>query len=169
MAVPIGYRLDPGDAPLGGGWLAPGCRRRAARHTSGDTAAWPAPLLDDFPPLPARGASPWNCRHRPATAAMTGSGSAETFWQCAKGELSAWCYPKPLPMRLDRWLVGSGRSRAARIQEIHRKAGLWCGVQRGSEGTRPRRPFWRPCDAVAACWMPHRSHFPYLLPEAAAG
>ncbi|APD47928.1 RluA family pseudouridine synthase [Synechococcus sp. CS-602] len=91
---------------------------------------------------------------------MTGSGSAETFGN-GEGELVSLVYPKPLPMRLDRWLVAQRPEQSrARIQKF-----IEAGLVRvnGIEG-RAKTPL-RPGDAVQL-WMPPPEPLPYLLPEA---
>jgi len=91
---------------------------------------------------------------------MTGSGSAEAFGN-GEGELVSLVYPKPLPMRLDRWLVAQRPEQSrARIQKF-----IEAGLVRvnGIEG-RAKTPL-RPGDAVQL-WMPPPEPLPYLLPEA---
>ena len=53
----------------------------------------------------------------------------ETFTQCfgeGEGELVALTYPKPLPMRLDRWLV-SQRSEQSRAGSRNSSMPVSCG------------------------------------------
>ncbi|MCP9772265.1 RluA family pseudouridine synthase [Synechococcus sp. Tobar12-5m-g] len=85
---------------------------------------------------------------------MTAFGSGD-------GALISLVYPRPLPMRLDRWLVAQRPEQSrARIQKLI-EAGL---VQVNGVTGRAKTPL-RPGDAVEL-WMPPPEPLPYLLPQA---
>ena len=78
-----------------------------------------------------------------------------------EGELLTLTYPKPLPMRLDRWLVSQRPEQSrARIQKFI-EAGY---VQVNGVTGRAKTPL-RQGDSVAL-WMPPPEPLPYLLPQA---
>lgn len=77
-----------------------------------------------------------------------------------EGELITLHYPRPLPMRLDRWLVAQRPEQSrARIQKF-----IDAGLVRvnGSPG-RAKTPL-RPGDCVEL-WMPPPEPLPYLIPQ----
>jgi 23S rRNA pseudouridine1911/1915/1917 synthase len=77
-----------------------------------------------------------------------------------EGELVALRYPKPLPMRLDRWLVAQRPEQSrARIQKFI-EAGY---VRVNGVPGRAKTPL-RPGDVVEL-WMPPPDPLPYLLPQ----
>jgi 23S rRNA pseudouridine1911/1915/1917 synthase len=77
-----------------------------------------------------------------------------------EGELLTLTYPKPLPMRLDRWLVAQRPEQSrARIQKFI-EAGY---VRVNGETGRAKTPL-RPSDTVEL-WMPPPEPLPYLLPQ----
>ena len=87
----------------------------------------------------------------------------ETFTQAfgeGEGELVTLTYPKPLPMRLDRWLVSqrSEQSRA-RIQKF-----IDAGFVRVNGKTGKAKTPLREGDEVQL-WMPPPEPLPYLKPE----
>ena len=77
-----------------------------------------------------------------------------------EGELVTLTYPKPLPMRLDRWLVSqrSEQSRA-RIQKF-----IDAGFVRVNGSTGKAKTPLRQGDEVQL-WMPPPEPLPYLKPE----
>jgi len=78
-----------------------------------------------------------------------------------EGELLALSYPKPLPMRLDRWLVSQRPEQSrARIQKF-----IDAGYVRVNGVTGRAKTPLRPGDAVQL-WMPPPEPLPYLKPEA---
>jgi 23S rRNA pseudouridine1911/1915/1917 synthase len=84
-----------------------------------------------------------------------------TAFGSGDGALIRLVYPKPLPMRLDRWLVAQRPEQSrARIQKLI-EAGL---VQVNGVTGRAKTPL-RPGDAVEL-WMPPPEPLPYLLPQA---
>jgi len=84
---------------------------------------------------------------------VTGFGAGE-------GELISLVYPRPLPMRLDRWLVSQRPEQSrARIQKLI-EAGL---VRVNGETGRAKTPL-RPGDAVEL-WLPPPEPLAYLLPQ----
>ena len=84
-----------------------------------------------------------------------------TAFGAGEGELIRLVYPRPLPMRLDRWLVAQRPEQSrARIQKLI-EAGL---VQVNGVTGRAKTPL-RPGDAVEL-WMPPPEPLPYLLPQA---
>ncbi|MCT0212688.1 RluA family pseudouridine synthase [Synechococcus sp. CS-1324] len=77
-----------------------------------------------------------------------------------EGELICLVYPRPLPMRLDRWLVSQRPEQSrARIQKLI-EAGL---VRVNGDTGRAKTPL-RPGDAVEL-WMPPPEPLAYLLPQ----
>ena len=91
---------------------------------------------------------------------MTSTQPGEQFGT-GEGELLRLTYPKPLPMRLDRWLVAQRPEQSrARIQKVI-VAG--CVRVNGSTG-RAKTPL-RPGDVVEL-WMPPPEPLPYLIPQA---
>ena len=85
----------------------------------------------------------------------------EANFGAGAGELVTLTYPKPLPMRLDRWLVAQRPEQSrARIQKFI-EAG--CVRVNGVTG-RAKTPL-RQGDSVAL-WMPPPEPLPYLLPQA---
>jgi 23S rRNA pseudouridine1911/1915/1917 synthase len=88
------------------------------------------------------------------TALISGFGQGE-------GELLELTYPKPLPMRLDRWLVSQRPEQSrARIQKF---IDAGCVRVNGVTG-RAKTPL-RQGDTVEL-WMPPPEPLPYLLPQA---
>jgi len=84
-----------------------------------------------------------------------------TAFGSGDGALISLVYPRPLPMRLDRWLVAQRPEQSrARIQKLI-EAGL---VQVNGVTGRAKTPL-RPGDAVEL-WMPPPEPLPYLLPQA---
>ncbi|MFM7640440.1 MAG: RluA family pseudouridine synthase [Cyanobium sp.] len=78
-----------------------------------------------------------------------------------EGELLTLHYPKPLPMRLDRWLVAQRPEQSrARIQKF---IDAGCVRVNGITG-RAKTPL-RPGDVVEL-WMPPPEPLPYLMPQA---
>ena len=130
----------------------------AARHTSGETARMAQRLLDDFRKS-ASAASPWSCRHESAVeTSPLRRRLSPTLWRRG-GELLTLAYPKPLPMRLDRWLVSQRTEQSrARIQKF---------IDAGYAGQRQDRQgqnTLRQGDEVQL-WMPPPEPLPYLKPE----
>ena len=78
-----------------------------------------------------------------------------------EGELLSLEYPRPLPMRLDRWLVSQRPEQSrARIQKF-----IDAGYVRVNGVTGRAKTPLRPGDAVQL-WMPPPEPLPYLKPEA---
>ncbi|MDP4881756.1 MAG: RluA family pseudouridine synthase, partial [Cyanobium sp. MAG_137] len=78
-----------------------------------------------------------------------------------EGELLTLTYPKPLPMRLDRWLVAQRPEQSrARIQKF-----IEAGYVRVNGVTGRAKTPLRQGDSVAL-WMPPPEPLPYLLPQA---
>ncbi|MFM9089213.1 MAG: S4 domain-containing protein, partial [Cyanobium sp.] len=83
----------------------------------------------------------------------------EGFGQ-GEGELITLTYPKPLPMRLDRWLVAQRPEQSrARIQKFIDSG---CVRVNGATG-RAKTPL-RQGDQVEL-WMPPPEPLPYLIPQ----
>ena len=92
------------------------------------------------------------------------SGSTETDLHHAFGEgegtLVTLTYPKPLPMRLDRWLVSQRTEQSrARIQKF-----IDAGYVRVNDKTGKAKTPLREGDEVQL-WMPPPEPLPYLKPE----
>ena len=78
-----------------------------------------------------------------------------------EGELLTLHYPKPLPMRLDRWLVSQRPEQSrARIQKF-----IDAGYVRVNGITGKAKTPLRHGDAIEL-WMPPPEPLPYLQPEA---
>ena len=78
-----------------------------------------------------------------------------------EGELLTLVYPKPLPMRLDRWLVSQRTEQSrARIQKF-----IDAGYVRVNGKTGKAKTPLRQGDEVQL-WMPPPEPLPYLKPEA---
>ncbi len=91
---------------------------------------------------------------------MTADGPSQLFGQ-GEGELLTMLYDKPLPMRLDRWLV-SKRSEQSRAH-IQKFIGAGFARVNGITG-RSKTPL-KPGDRVEL-WVPPPEPLPYLQPEA---
>ncbi|WP_115125713.1 RluA family pseudouridine synthase [Synechococcus sp. GEYO] len=77
-----------------------------------------------------------------------------------EGELLSLTYPKPLPMRLDRWLVSQRTEQSrARIQKF-----IDAGYVRVNGKTGKAKTPLRPGDEVQL-WMPPPEPLPYLKPQ----
>ena len=62
---------------------------------------------------------PWSCRHEPRLeAASLPEAFTDRFGE-GEGELVTLSYPKPLPMRLDRWLVSQRTEQSRADPEVH--------------------------------------------------
>ena len=85
----------------------------------------------------------------------------ETNFGVGAGELVTLTYPKPLPMRLDRWLVAQRPEQSrARIQKF-----IEAGYVRVNGVTGRAKTPLRQGDSVAL-WMPPPEPLPYLVPQA---
>ena len=91
--------------------------------------------------------------------AATGDPSGGGFAQ-GEGDLVTLLYPKPLPMRLDRWLVSQRPEQSrARIQKF-----IDAGYVRVNGITGRAKTPLRPGDTVEL-WMPPPEPLPYLVPQ----
>jgi 23S rRNA pseudouridine1911/1915/1917 synthase len=85
----------------------------------------------------------------------------EASFGAGAGELLTLTYPKPLPMRLDRWLVAQRPEQSrARIQKF-----IEAGYVRVNGVTGRAKTPLRQGDTVAL-WMPPPEPLPYLVPQA---
>jgi 23S rRNA pseudouridine1911/1915/1917 synthase len=90
-----------------------------------------------------------------------GESRPSTGFGQGEGELLTLTYPKPLPMRLDRWLVAQRPEQSrARIQKF-----IEAGYVRVNGVTGRAKTPLRQHDTVQL-WMPPPEPLPYLLPQA---